>query len=346
MKPFLLLQFIFTWACAAHAQSFAAIDIAEASGLSPAKLQAYLIKKGFVGGAYSNPSEKQFRYKGIKGKAMADSASREISMGTADTAFYFSYNTGSAAESGDLKTNLKAKGFSGETDFFQKNNITVKVSATVKDTITTWSFFVKRQLLPPVHDIIFAEDLLAFNSHEMLRFYFGDKNLKKDLYYFSDNEVNKCSVLFPNSNRQVVFIWDDEKNNYQLGRIYIGALLSFGSASENQRNTGENMWQLKNGIKTGMSLYQLRMLNGSDFNFGGGRSAYTGLVFSDGKGKFDFNKENIILGCVNCNDPYFEKAELINSDDALQEQRIIFVQTIVLNAQTALHQNGITKNMP
>lgn len=346
LKTLLFILLFSGWACQSNAQSFTAIDITDAAALSAAKLPSYLIKKGFVGGTCINPDEKTFWFKGNKRKKIADSVIREITVGTSDTSFYFIYHTNSSAEKDFLKINLKANGYSGDSDFYQRNNITVKVSASVKEADTSWSFFVKTQLLPRVKEIIFAEDLLAFNSHEMLRFYFGDKNLKKDLYYFSDKEISKCSVLFPNSNRQVVFIWEDEKNNYQLGQIYIGAQLSLGSSEDNQRNAGENAWQLKNGIKTGMSLYQLRLLNGTDFNFGGGRSPYTGLVFADGKGKFDFSKENIILGCINCNDPDFEKAEIVNSDDALQEKRIIFVHTIVLNVRPPLQQNGFTKNSP
>ncbi len=347
LKPFLFILLISFWAGISNAQSFTAIDLAEASSLSAKKLELYLLKKGFTGGAYTAPSEKSFRFNGKKGKGIVDSASREITMSTGDSGFHFAYNSSSSAEQDCMVTNLKAKGFDGENGFYQKNDITVRTLTTTTDSITTWHFFVKRHLLPPVHDIKFAEDLLAFNSHEMLRFYFGDKNLKKDLYYFSDNEVNKCSVLFPNSNKQVVFIWEDEMNNYQLAQIHIGSQPSLGGASQNQQHAGENLWQLKDGIKTGMSLYQLRLLNGTDFNFGGGRSPYTGLVFADGKGKLDFRKVNIILGCINCNDPSFEKAEIVNSDDALQEKRIMFIYTIVLNAlQPAQPQNGITKKCP
>jgi len=42
--------------------------------------------------------------------------------------------------------------------------------------------------------------------------FFGEKNVKKDGYYFSEKELRKCSVLFANTSQQAVFIWEDQIN--------------------------------------------------------------------------------------------------------------------------------------
>ena len=126
MKPFLFILLISFWSSISNAQSFTAIDLADASSLSATKLQSYLLKKGFAGGTYITPSEKSFRYKGKKGKAIEDSASREITISTSDSDFHFAYNSSSSAEQEVLKKNLKAKGFFGEADFYQKNDISYR----------------------------------------------------------------------------------------------------------------------------------------------------------------------------------------------------------------------------
>jgi len=97
-----------------------------------------------------------------------------------------------------------------------------------------------------------------------------------------------------------------------------------------ESNIPENLWRLKSGIRPGMSLYQLRKLNDAAFNFNGGNSASTGKIATDSTGKLDFKRESVILGCMNCTDPAFAKRKIMNSDDAIEEERILFVQTIIL----------------
>jgi hypothetical protein len=73
------------------------------------------------------------------------------------------------------------------------------------------------------------------------------------------------------------------------------------------------------------------MLNDAAFNFNGGSSKNSGMVSTDSTGKINFKKESVILGCMNCTDPAFYKKAVINSDDAIQEERILFVHTIILD---------------
>jgi hypothetical protein len=103
------------------------------------------------------------------------------------------------------------------------------------------------------------------------------------------------------------------------------------STLQYDKNVAENIWRLKSGIRAGMSLYSLRILNDAAFNFNGGNSSNTGLVSTDSTGKVDFKTQGIVLGCMNCNDPRFLKQAVLNSDDAIAEERILFVHTIILD---------------
>ena len=91
-------------------------------------------------------------------------------------------------------------------------------------------------------------------------------------------------------------------------------------------------YKFKSGVHPGMTLYELRILNGDDIQFYGGNSLKTGTVITGNKGKLDFYKEEIILGCVNCNDNNFARTETMNADDAIKDGKILFVLSVVLNA--------------
>jgi hypothetical protein len=330
---------------AAAAQSAAVVlDVVDVAGIGKQKFDSYIARKGFafVGTSYlADTIARDFQFKTPKGKAI-DSfpVQRSVTSFSTKEDFSLVYRTTAADEYQKIKTAIKKEGFfcNQEKDsliapflLFQHNDVTVSISSKAIDTLTEYSFLVRKQELPKPKEISFAEDLTVFTSHEYLRYYFGEQNVKKDIYYLSEKRVGKCSVLFPNTNRQVVFLWGDAVNNCSLSKIYIGGQLMAESNLEYENNIPENLWRLKSGVRPGMSLYQLRKLNDAAFNFNGGNSKNTGMVASDSTGKLDFKKECVILGCMNCTDPAFYKKAIINSDDAIEEERILFVHTIILD---------------
>jgi hypothetical protein len=324
-------------------QSLSASVLVEASAVSKQKFESYITKRGFsfVGTTYQSDTIARDYVTGGKSKG-ADSIKRALTSFSTKEDFSFTYHTASVDEYRSIKNELKKTGFfcNHESDsslpnhtlLFQSKDITVAISYEQLDTVTDYSFRVKKQMLPKAKDISYAEDLIAFNSHEYLRFYFGDDNVKKDIYYLSDTKIGKCSVLFPNTNRQIVFLWGDEVNNCNLTKMYIGGQLMAESNLDYDKNVAENLWRLKSGIHAGMSLYALRQMNDAAFNFNGGKSPNTGQVFPDSTGKVDFRTDGIILGCMNCNDPKFLRQAVCNSDEAIGEERILFVHTIILDA--------------
>jgi hypothetical protein len=341
LKKLLLVCCLLGLLHAGKAQVATTVSLTELSGISKQKFDSYISKKGFAfsGTSYlADTVAKDFDYQ--RKKTDSFFVQRTVTSFSTGEDFCLSYRTTSKEEYQKIKADIKKEGFycNREKDsltasvlLFQHNDITVALSSKIMDTLTEYSFLVRKQELPRPKEIVYADDLVAFNSHENLRFYFGEQNVKRDVYYLSDKKVGKCSVLFPNTNRQVVFLWADGANNCNLAKIYVGGQLMAATNMEYESNIPENLWRLKSGVRPGMSLYQLRRLNDAAFNFNGGNSSATGMIAADSTGKLNFKTESIILGCMNCTDPAFYKKTMINSDDAIQEERILFVQTIILD---------------
>ena len=97
--------------------------------------------------------------------------------------------------------------------------MTIETEAVDEDSTHEYCFKLTIRKMPA--KIKYAEDLLQFDSHEFLTSFFGKQNVKKDLYYFSEKELQKCSVLFSGSRYQVVFVWGDE-NKDESGEFVCG----------------------------------------------------------------------------------------------------------------------------
>ncbi len=345
MKRYLLFfcLLVFLTGYTSYGQVFSVVNVIEASSVPKLKFDSYVGKKGFtyLGSSYVGDTIiRDYNYRSFGKNKLKDSAQRSVTIFNTKEDFCFIYRTTSSKEVKKIKNDINEDGFfcNNESDslrvpalLFQHNDITIRISSRQVDTLIEYSFLVRKQPLPKPKEIVFAEDLFAFTSHEYLRYYFGNKNVQKDIYYLSEKQIGKCSVLFPNTNRQMVFLWGDEVNNCKLAKIYIGGQLMAESSLEYDKNVAENIWQLKSGVRPGMSLYQLRQLNEAAFNFNGGQSSNTGMVFEDSTGKINFKREHIILGCMNCNDAAFLKKAVISSDEAIDEERILFVHTIILD---------------
>ena len=336
---------------ALNGQTIPVINIVETVSITKQKFEGYILKKGFafIGTTYQTDTiSREYNYRNTSKNKIKDSIQikRIITTFSTKNDFSFDYHTTSKEEYLIIKNGLKKEGFftNQANDslaihpvLFQGKDMTVFISFQhIDDTLVDYVFSARKQELPKPKAIEYAEDLIVFNSHEYLRFYFGDDNVKKDIFYLSDTKIGKCSVLFPNSDKQIVFLWADEINNRDLNKIYIGGQLMAESSLNYDKNVAENIWRLRNGIHSGMSLYALRLLNDASFNFNAGNSANSGLVFTDSTGKVDFKSAGIILSCMNCSDTKYLKQPVLNSDDAIAEERILFVHTIILDPKKIL----------
>ena len=181
---------------------------------------------------------------------------------------------------------------------FLKANITIEASREVQDSITRYTFKLKEKKIPD--SIVYAEDLLQFDSHEFLVAYFGIKNVKKDWYYFSERELKKCSVLFSGTPHQAVFVWGDENNLNNLSYILVSNVLPTKEAVNNNPLTGNNEWKFKNGIHSGMAIKDLLRINEMDFDIYGNKSELAFMVKPGGNGKINFKKTAIMFACSDC----------------------------------------------
>ncbi|MCU7551002.1 hypothetical protein OCK74_17925 [Chitinophagaceae bacterium LB-8] len=213
---------------------------------------------------------------------------------------------------------------------YQKRNITIKPRIKKEEGKTLYSFIIEKKDLPQAKEIVYAEDLLKISSHEYLAAIFGANNVRKDVFYFSEKEVNKCSILFPNTSMQAIFIWNDEVNNRDISLLIIGGQFSAGSTM-NYRTVEQSKWRTSNGIYQGMSLKELYQLNGSDIKFYGWDNEEGGFIVPEKIGNIDFKKTGVKLTCLDCNeDQYYSKSGIITSTAVLKENRRVFVSALVI----------------
>lgn len=344
MKKLLFIAvFIFT-VQAMYGQEMPAQKLLDIFTVPAAKFDDWASRKRFQF-AFNTKNEdtliKHYSFKSPtkKGKLL-DSIQRRILCKESKDDFNMVYQTASVEEFSALIKELKTLGFytnmEGEPEekrmLYQHKDFTVKTYTETEDSTTFYSLLFHEQDFPDPQEITHADDLLHFPSHEYLVHYFGEENVKKDFYYFSGNELVNCSVLFINTSRQAVFIWRDELNKCGIDDILFGGQQKLQSAMSGGKFVAESDWHFKSGVHPGMTLYELRILNGDDIQFYGGNSLKSGTIITGNKGKLDFYKEEIILGCVNCNDSNFANAETMDADAALADGKILFVLSVVLNA--------------
>ncbi|MEI9946023.1 MAG: hypothetical protein WDN26_17605 [Chitinophagaceae bacterium] len=336
MRKGSIIIYFFICHLSLYGQVITAADIFTLTSLPEKKISSYVSKKGFVQTFRNIDGEKitqEYFYR-VSQKQPVDSSVRYLSRCATKESIGISYQTSSIAEYTAILNELNQEGFEKiiEKDsaalFFQKNNITIKVNDELQDELKIYRFLVDRKEMPAT--IKYADDLLSFNSHENLSYVFGEENVKKDVYFFSENETTHCSVLFPNTSRQVIFMWDDQVNNRQLAFILIGGSLRSESSMDFNKTISMNAWQCRNGLHPGMKLKEVIQMNESDFDFFGQESEFAMMAVPEKKGIIDFKKTGIVLSCLNCtNTPAISSAK-VSAESAAGSNLSIYVLSIVL----------------
>ncbi len=324
-------------------QSLTVNDLLTLPSLSPKNFDNYISKKGFAfaGRSFQNDAMTNSFFEKNRGKNHDTLyMNRSMDVYKKDDSYCFALHTSSIKEYKDgLRQLIKAGFFCGNYDdscnfsslLFQKRNITVQTSAAAEEGEQVYTFLLQQKRLPNPADIVYADDLLKFNSHEYLVSYFGQDNVKKDIYYFSEKEVKKCSVLFPNTSQQAVFIWNDEVNLFDLSYILISGILPTISAVQYGGNVSQNKWVLKNGIYSGMSLKELLRLNENDLDFYGRNSEFSFMVTPQSTGNIDFKKTGVMLGCINCNASPLLNDLKVSAKEALMNSLTLHIFYIMIN---------------
>jgi len=335
MKKLYTTLFIALFCNAAQGQAFSMDDLVSLASANTAQFGSYVSKKGYRT-AEAEPASNRLVYTYFDKKAKEEQPPRKhIYKQEGHDKAIVAYQTTVQAEFDRLCNQLQQEGYTfsrqdGEP-LYQKGPVTIRTSSHIADNQAVYSLIVEKKTLPHPSNLAFAEDLLQLTSHEYLAAVFGANNVRKDVFYFSETEVNSCSVLFPNSSRQVIFIWQDEAGKKDIDFLLIGGHLRAKSTVNYHKQIELNYWRSRQGIRSGMTLRELEELNGQPFDIHGWDSEQPGVIVEDSKGKIDFKKVGVVLNCFDCNeDRYYSKTGTINSAKLLSQGRRVFVNTLVV----------------
>ncbi len=350
MIRFLLIFFWVILSTSAKSQELSADRLLDMLSTSVPKIQGQLTGKKYIFSGAENSGDTTFRiyqYRAASSsrKKQADATSRKFIIAQLKNTSTLTYQTSSADGYNKIIESLKKDGFYCEYEkdstftpasyVYQHELYSAEACKKNAEGIDWYSITFFKKVFSTTNNLQTAEELLEFTSHEYLVHYFGEKNVKKDLYYFADNDIVNCSVLFINTKRQVIFVWKDGLNRRRISNLFFGGQHNLKSQQTYESVIAENAWMLKSGLRIGMPLIELRTLNDNNISFCGGKAPNPGLVLPESTGRIDFTAADVILGCNNCTDEKFLGARQLNSDRALDDGRILFVLSIVLYPQNS-----------
>lgn len=337
MKKLYLTLFIALVYNGASAQGFSMDDLVSLTSFTSSKFDNYVSKKGYRNaGIYAGSDSLAYTYFDKKAKELQPEM--QILKCDKEDKATIAYQTTAQDEFDRLCKQLQQDGyaFSRQKDvpLYQKGNISIKTATWLEGEKPVYSFIVEKKNLPHPSAVRFAEDFLQITSHEYLVYVFGAANVKKDVFYFSEDEMNNCSVLFPNTGMQVIFIWQDEASRKDIDFLLIGGQVRAEGSFNYHKQVELNAWQSRDGIRSGMTLQELQDLNGQPIMINGWDSKQPGVVAETNKGKIDFKKVGVVLNCLDCNeDRYYSNNSLINSTKLLAQNRRVYVSTLVILPQ-------------
>jgi len=339
LYPFLIL--LSPVLCFSQRNAITMDDLLTISSIAPKQVDNYMTKKGFLCPGKKSAGELPMTFfeKVKKGKQDSLVQNRFIELFEREDDYCLLFRTCSNAEYQSGIEFFKSKGFVWEKlpdsamlsrHKFRKSNIIVDAQEKWEEGEKVYNILVQRKILPHPSSIRYAEDLLQFDSHEYLAAYFGAANVKKDVFYFSEHELKKCSVLFGNTSRQAVFIWENENSLSEISFVLISGLLPTLSAVEYSGNISQNTWELKSGIRTGMRLKELMELNGNDFNFFGNSSEFSLMVEPVNTGALNFEKTGIMLSCFDNYSPILARSK-ISAAEAAEKGLSVYVAYVMVS---------------
>ncbi|RYZ23954.1 MAG: hypothetical protein EOO16_03065 [Chitinophagaceae bacterium] len=324
-------------------QSFDLSDLLEFTGYSISKFDGHIAKKAWHRD-YETPRESRTNYNYIQVKKNRKSDEVEVvhklSFIERPGAPVIEYQTSSREEFEEFRHSLRKKGFityAAEGDaatpvLYQHDNTVVGTSVEIQDSTTFYTVRVEKEVLPKLREIQFAEDLLPLKSHEYLLSTFGPQNVVRDVFHYTETDTNRCSVLFPNTPREVIFIWEDETNYRDVSFLIIGGNMLTNGTARNASMMTSNEWQSKQGVYAGMKLEELQALNQGKVSFHGFSSEKPGMLTNTSGGKLDFDRLGIVLSCLNCanSNTSAAKQNVVDSEAAMQEERKVYVSSIII----------------
>ena len=345
MKGFLLFVIVLLSASGLYSQKLSADDFLYASTFSTKKFESFLSRHKFVRSGMRVQNDTVINIYDLKPPRKKKNKDT-LDIKRAIEAFYqkdntsFTYFTSVKNEFVESINDLKQRGFFCGQDrdtnsmLFQRKNVTVLANIAESPEDTIYSLFFHQEELPLPEKIEFAEDLLQFRSHEYLVGVFGQANVIRDVYYFSEKDIAKCSILFPKTSRQAVFIWEDQINQCKPSHLIIGGNMNTNSSANYDGVIGENVWSSKEGVYSGMSLISLIKLNGNSFKFYGKNATVPYMIVPENTGTLNFRKKMIVLGCLNPGGSKLLNNPMVSADEILDDNLGLYVFMMMIVPST------------
>lgn len=315
------------------AQSITLKQLTSLLNSNPGKLEHHLHKKGFRN---PGPIDNATTFTKIKQKK-GETAERQFRILTNGATIELEYKTSSRQEYISLQNELKAGSFQyaptnttvTDSVLYQRQNFTVLCSAQKIDTAFCYVIKASKRTIPKPRELLFAEDLLQLDSHEYLAAAFGRQNIKTDWFPLSANEAKKCTIIFPNSSRQAIFLWKDGDNQREISFIIIGE--QWSSHEKAATTIVLSDWRSRQGIYCGMSLKELQNINQEPINFYNWRTESAGFLAPKNHGQIDFEQLKPVFNCMNCGFLYVDKSQdIIQSSYAIDENQKVYVGSYVV----------------
>jgi hypothetical protein len=300
------------------------------------KIETRLQKKGY-NRDYASGTDHVSYFQTRFNKKDSQTISRSIEITSTENGQELVYQTSSFEEDSSFKKDLLSESFlcaAVNSNFqaplyYQKQNLVVKCFREKIDTTLYYKVSICKKNIPKAKDIVFAEDLLQLDAHEYLNTIFGKQNVKLDSIYFSKTISKKCSVIFPNTSRQAIFIWNDQDNLREIAFIIIGEQLNNEEQVANPVMLSN--WRSKQGIYCGMSLREIQNINKEPISFYNWRTESAGLVAPSNKGELNFERLKPVFNCMNCGFLYMDnKKDIIQSSSAIDENQKVYVASFVV----------------
>lgn len=319
----------------AHAQKreLSVNDLVRSAFVPGDKMNGYVSKLGFqTKKSFLNSEDNHVTFANKPGK---DKIARLLSKYENNNGTVVVFETTSEDEYKQLKAELLDNGFKKVIsrrgpEEYQRENLVIKALAPKADS-GIFQFQIERKVLPSLTELVYAEDLLAFSSHEYLVSVFGQANVKKDTFFFSEDEYNVCSIVYPNTFSQAVLLWKDEKNFRELAFIIIGEKWDADKSFLGLNQTRQNKWQSRKGVYIGMALSDFVQLNSQHVSLFGWSSEQPGFVTFDSRGKLDFKKLGLQFTCLDCKaDRFYSKTNVIRSEALLSQRSRVYIDKIII----------------
>lgn len=318
---------------------FAQVSLKDITGLlelNPNKLESHLQKKGFKRSFL--PDNNAIGYTQTKlDKKDSTQIFRNFELINQSGNPGLVYSTSIKEEWLSFINELKEDGFHfketaglNQTHLYQKEEWLMNCSRKMVDTSWMYVIQANKKLIPDARNIGYAEDLLTLNAHEYLVAAFGKSNVKMDSFMFSKTMTRKCSVIFPNTSHQAIFIWKDQDNLREISFIIIGEQLQ-NEANNNVNAVMLSRWRSNQGVYCGMSLQEVQSLNKQPISFYNWRTETAGFLAPSNKGEINFSRIMPVFNCMNCSFLYVDQSvDIIESDYALDENQKVYVASYVV----------------